>query len=38
MANPHKVGFVIGALIGGWHVVLHAERSVLFLPSYQADF
>ena len=21
MANPNKVGFVIGALIGGWHVL-----------------
>ena len=21
MANPNKVGLVIGALIGGWHVV-----------------
>ena len=21
MANPHKVGLVIGALIGGWHFV-----------------
>ncbi|HLW35165.1 MAG TPA: hypothetical protein VKS98_05855 [Chthoniobacterales bacterium] len=21
MTNPHKVGFVIGALIGGWHVL-----------------
>jgi hypothetical protein len=24
MVNPNKVGFVIGALIGGWHVIWSA--------------